>query len=492
MRCCLTIPVASPDDYRDGGIFTKATITLQDTEVPSFFDEKGEKVVMGRYIMRWVDAMIGASYHASSLIDGIGGIITIDTTNEMYLYNPNTGVFETNYDKYIDGDLLSLDAHNTLRKTIRQEIIANIQSLTLTGHSNLNRKDAVVFGNVTLLFGTEEPYLQTSVHSPAYLATRRINVDYDMNATCPGFDKWISAVLDEKEVAKFFEIIASALVNKSYEALFFIVGKTRTGKTTLRDIFQIFLGERNMESIKLKELYQDQPKSCYRLSKVLLNWPNENDTFTMKDTGLLKDLSGGKEVTAKKLYKDSYTTKVTSTLIFSGNEMADINIEDESVANRTHIIEFKNQFERNDRIKQKIITKCTSGEEMSGILNHILEAYVRLTERGHFERYNVLDDVIKNQKKYSDPLELFLETWCYVDDECLETPQDLRSAYQTFCMKHDIAYTYTQISFGQAMSKKGYPSRQQKVDGRNSRYHEIGLIPGIQENVEEMGGYFDE
>lgn len=96
----------------------------------------------------------------------------------------------------------------------------------------------------------------------------------------------------------------------------------------------------------------------------------------------VKTLISGDLIFVDRKHRDPVSFRPTAKWIVLGNELPIITDQSEGFWRRWHVIEFVKQFKGKDRkplLAEKIIE-----EEMSGVLNWVVEGLVRLLKRGHF------------------------------------------------------------------------------------------------------------
>ncbi|MCL1881210.1 MAG: DNA primase [Oscillospiraceae bacterium] len=97
---------------------------------------------------------------------------------------------------------------------------------------------------------------QLSPHNPDILSTIRINANYDPEAKCHAFLKYLADVLPESEHCLIQEMLGYVLVpiNKAKKAIIFS-GEKDTGKSTILFVFEdVLLGEDNVSNVPLQKL----------------------------------------------------------------------------------------------------------------------------------------------------------------------------------------------------------------------------------------------
>ncbi|WP_255993354.1 DNA primase [Clostridium perfringens] len=93
-------------------------------------------------------------------------------------------------------------------------------------------------------------------HTPSYLSTVQLNVEYNPHAHCPQFEKFLNEVLDCRLIPLVQEILGYLLTtNTSAQKSFVLLGPARTGKSTLLWVVEyLLLGKKNVSNIPWQEI----------------------------------------------------------------------------------------------------------------------------------------------------------------------------------------------------------------------------------------------
>lgn len=129
-------------------------------------------------------------------------------------------------------------------------------------------------------------------------------------------------------------------------------------------------------------------------------------------------------------------------------------------------MEFPNQF-IGDNCDRDILSKITTENELSGLLNLVIPALKRLLEVGEYSYDLSPEQVMRMYKINSDPIAAFA-------DECIlysedNTPKSLvYNEYIVWCQDHSIGPKAENI-FGKRFKKMGYEDSKVGSDGNRQR-----------------------
>lgn len=363
-------------------------------------------------------------------------------TEELYRYNPETGIYEPGGEKYV-GNLLDghLGPHYSTHE--RGEVVARLKDRTWTdrGAFGGTREDPrICLGNGVLDLATGD----LAEHSPEGRFTRRLPWEWDPDADCPAFDAFLDDVVETAAAKRtVYEVLGLAIHPGYLKAGFLtLYGDGRNGKSTLLEAVERFLGPENVAGRSLQTLASDDHATADLYGKqanICADLPGDK----LPDTGMLKQLTGGDAVTANPKYKQPFTFHNEAALIFSANDPPKIDDDSTALARRLLLVNCPNEFTPAEqpgpdlRPKQDLLAGLTTPDECAGILRRATEAAQRIRETGQFSQAESAEQVREHYKRVSDPVYAFA-TECLDDDTDEFVPtDDLYAAYVAWCREND-------------------------------------------------------
>ena len=226
---------------------------------------------------------------------------------------------------------------------------------------------------------------QLHPHDPQLWFTSVIDVQYDPNAKCPNFLKFLGEVLPPETHPTIQELFGYILYRSSYaRRAFMFVGQGNNGKSLLLDILTRWIGEANVSNKSLHDLEFNR-FSIARLLGKHVNISADLPQTPLGKSEVFRALTGGDRLEAERKHQDSFSFQPYAKLVFSTNKLPPVR-EDEVDAffKRWIIVEFPYEFEDDPAKRKQILAECTSEEEKSGILNWALEGLRRLLKSGKF------------------------------------------------------------------------------------------------------------
>lgn len=282
-------------------------------------------------------------------------------------------------------------------------------------------------------------------HTPSYLSTVQLNVEYNPQVDCPQFKKFLNEVLDCKLIPLVQEIVGYLLTtNTASQKAFVFWGPARTGKSTLLWVVEyLLLGKKNVSNIPWQEI-GDKFKTAELLGK-LANVFSDLPSKSIDDTGIFKVVTGEDYLMAEKKNKNPFKFKPFARLVFSCNELPRNYVErTEGFYRRLIIVPFNRQIEKS-KIDKAL--KYKFQREKEGILNWALEGLKRLYENNFEFSENELTDGVKKEYKYeNNNVLLFVSENCEIGSEFNCSRGEFYDRYKEFCEENGLR-ALSQIKF---------------------------------------------
>ena len=286
-------------------------------------------------------------------------------------------------------------------------------------------------------------------HTPSYLSTVQLNVEYNPQVDCPQFKKFLNEVLDCKLIPLVQEIVGYLLTTNTVSQKAFVFwGPARTGKSTLLWVVEyLLLGKKNVSNIPWQEI-GDKFKTAELLGK-LANVFSDLPSKSIDDTGIFKVVTGEDYLMAEKKNKNPFKFKPFARLVFSCNELPRNYVDrTEGFYRRLIIVPFSRQIEKS-KIDKAL--KYKFQREKEGILNWALEGLKRLYENNfEFSENELTDGVKKEYKRENNNVISFVEECCEIDSLFSCSRIEIYEAYKEFCVEAGLK-ALSQIKFNKEL-----------------------------------------
>lgn len=243
-------------------------------------------------------------------------------------------------------------------------------------------------------------------HDPEYRTTVQLNVEYDPNAICPAWDKFINEVFpdDEPELSKRlgYEIGAWLMVPITEDQKAVVcLGEGANGKSIYIECLEEFLGKDNTCNVSLQKL-SERFTSTLLIGK-LANISPDLSGDRIASTGEFKALTGGDSLAAEYKHGGQFKFTPFARCLFGCNSFPVSPDTSDGFYRRFNIIHFGHKFADNADVRRVIVSNLKSETEKSGYLNKCLEMVDRVIAHGISRTSAMLEAAIQHQKE-NDPL----------------------------------------------------------------------------------------
>ena len=331
--------------------------------------------------------------------------------------------------------------------------------------------------NGTLNLKTKE--LQN--HNPADLITKMVQVPYESDASCPEWDGFLSTIMEgDQDKVDFIQIAVgyglTGVINE--QCLFVFHGPGANGKSTITEILRDLLGGYAMHTTSDSLLHSKSSpirNDIARLNGARFVSAVEIGMGKKLDESLIKQLTGGDQVTARFLYNEYFEYKPGFKLFIAANHRPEIRGTDNGIWRRIHLIPFDVTIP-SEEIDKDLPMKLR--QELPGILAWAVRGCCEWQSHG----LNPPDSIKAATAEYRAEMDL-LES--FIDDKCIRQSSekgavgDLYEAYKKW--SDDVCQeTVGKKIFGNLMRQKGFT---QSKSGSNRYWNGIKLNPEV--NSEE-------
>lgn len=261
--------------------------------------------------------------------------------------------------------------------------------------------------------------------------TAFFNFDYDVNAKCPTFDKYLDEVMmqDESLKAIIKEMLGYCLLDDCrFEKAFILYGDGATGKSVLLKTISDIWGTENCSNVPFDRLQEHFMRAGMYGKKINFSSELESD---LHNTSYFKAMVSGEEIDAQFKFKDVFKFKNTAKMVFAMNNLPAIKDKTNGTYRRLMIIPFNRQFAEHER-DVKLVEKLL--KEKSGIINHALLALKCLIETNAFTYSKRSDDLLNEHKENNDVVALFANEYYEVGTSTNQVKSDtIYYNFKVFC-----------------------------------------------------------
>lgn len=288
---------------------------------------------------------------------------------------------------------------------------------------------------------------------PEDYCTMQVSYDYDKEAKCPLYKKFLAEVTDgdNLKIAILNEIGAYVLFTDcALQKSFILLGDGANGKSVYLDVLTAVYGEDNVSNVELSDIAD--PYQAIALLYSILNVGSETRNI-MQSADKFKQFVVGDKVTACKKYKDFQGFRSRAKLVFGCNEMPRIPESNRGMLRRMLFIKFTRHFvpvpaegelKADPYLTRKLLT------ELSGIFNLFYNEYKKLKVKQKFTETLEQAQLLLECQEANDTVLAFLH-----DEKEEELRQNegeferktLYSRYRAYCEENGHKYPANNKTF---------------------------------------------
>ena len=305
------------------------------------------------------------------------------------------------------------------------------------------------FNNCVLDIRTLEIY----PHSPDHGFFSCLPFNYNREAKCPTWDKFIMDVMEQDEdKAKVLKEFAGYCIsgdNYWIQKALLLVGDGANGKSTFMEMLAECVGKGFYSSVPLQDLRS--PQSRHMLVGKTFNYSEETSPKALSDSEVFKALVAGGEMEVKQLYVQPYRTNNRAKLILSANEMPYSKDKTNGLYRRMIILEFNARFEGE---KADPFIKSKLREELPGIITSLVMAYREAKERGGIHRSTKVEQALDAYKLESNNVLRFVQDHVerVADVNAYEVASEVYQRYIQYC-ELEGEHPTNNLTFGKQIAK---------------------------------------
>lgn len=264
-------------------------------------------------------------------------------------------------------------------------------------------------------------------YKPEDLITDQIRVSYDPNATCPGFIKFIKEVApNETDQAMLVDWFAIHAIKLMFPYVMFLNGLGRNGKGVYERVLKRFYGEESFSNMPLEELNVRNNRfagiGLYRKRGQIVSEAGEDNKKGKRTipTNYLKNATGDGLIDTDQKNKGRIQFKPYYKATIDSNDMPIIEDTSKGWMERFCKADLPYQYVDDpdpdnhpmERKKDpKLFEKLTTDEELSGILNLVIERTIKISQSMTITR-RPGEEMFREYVQQSNSVITFIEKFC--------------------------------------------------------------------------------
>ncbi len=333
----------------------------------------------------------------------------------------------------------------------------------------------VANGTVDLRTGKLRP------HDRNDLVTKLCPVEYDESAECPRWTQFLREVFaSHLDLVPFVQraIGYSLTADVREECLFLMYGEGRNGKgvfiKTIASVLGDYAGTSDFSALLALRDEGGPKDGVANMRGQRFVACQESPEGAQLSEALIKTLTGGDLVRARRLYENSYEFLPTAKIWMATNHKPQIKGTDTGIWSRPKLLPFVECFEgREDRS-----LKTTLQAEAPGILAWAVRGCLEWDRGGLAFPESVLRATAEYRRE-SDRLGRFIEECCETGEYFTARARHLYTAYRKWTV--DTGETVlTETAFGRQITMRGVGKDH---DGKGTFYQKIRLLPSANDGL---------
>jgi len=397
--------------------------------------------------------------------------VTITQTDEILMYQ--NGVYKHGAEAWIKKEIESVIPPEIITENIIKEVLGHIRRTTYEPLEKLNSDPYIINLKNGLL---DIRTFEFKPHSPEFLSTLQIPVNYDPKAKSDLWQRVIQEDLYEEDIPVLQESFGYALFpDNRAQKMIILLGSGSNGKSLILHVLEELLGKDNVSHIAPQTLVTND-FSLSVLQNKLANIYADLPNLPMQTVGRLKALVSGDTITADKKFKDQFDIKNRTKFYFSANVLPKVGDDTIAFFRRLIIIPFPKTFDES-KADPDLFEKLTRPEELSGILNWAIEGLKRLIENHfRFSYHKSVEEIMELYTRASDPVKSFLDEQTVEDPNAWIPKQEFYSAYVDYVNSHKLASPLSQTTFFRNLLKY----RKLATEHKNVKGQRVWVYIGLR------------
>jgi len=325
-------------------------------------------------------------------------------------------------------------------------------------------------------------------HSREMRYTKVSAIEYDDTAKCPEWLRFVATITgNDKDLMQYLQMqVGYSLTGRTdQQALFFMYGNGANGKSTFMNVVAKLAGEYHTK-ISMDGIIDTDNKGgatphLVALHGMRLTSGSEFPAGKRINESMIKDLTGGDEITARALYSEPFTFRPINKFWLMGNYKPRITGTDNGIWRRLVLLPFEHTIPEAERVPSSVI-EATFDKELAGILAWAVQgaiAWYAHPQRASLPKPNAVSSAITEYRQEEDTLARYIAEQCDVDANLTCFAKEMITTYHTWLEEQgERTASWNQTRLSRELKRMGIIQ-----DGGRRKY--LGIKPRPQGNVAE-------
>ncbi|MFC1791327.1 phage/plasmid primase, P4 family [Gemmatimonadota bacterium] len=313
------------------------------------------------------------------------------------------------------------------------------------------------------------------------LITKALKVDYNPEAVAPRWSRFIEEVTaGDSELSGFLQrSVGYSLTGTVGErCLFFLVGGGANGKSTFLRVLLDLFGDHGTQTeprLLISAIGDRHPTGVADLQGCRLAVCVEAEGGKSFDHALVKQLTGGDMVKARRMRQDFYQFEPTHHIWMAMNDVPEIDPGDQAMWDRIKVVPFEVRFAPEDQDRALLEGLR---EEMEGILAWAVRGCLEWRQKGLGAPMRV-SEATDGVRKEMDPVGRFLGEECLMGAGLSVEATPLFGDFKDWCRRNGEV-SGSQKAFGRSMTMRDVVRRRCSQTGVTI-YSGVGALKDLKD-----------
>ena len=379
--------------------------------------------------------------------------IVIDKDSyDLCIYDEKTGIYNV-YD--------SKQFSQFLKKVLGKELFEDEVKKLMGLFNEITEEDQnhIAFDNCLLNIEN----LNISRFDPNKFIKFKVPYNWNPKAHSAYFEEKLHEIFDDQnKFQTFLQIVGYLFVKGNpHNKLFLLIGDGANGKSLLMQLISAIFTN-SSAAVPLQDFKKDfglQPLIGKRV-----NLLSDLPIATIEETGQIKALTGGDDMTINRKFKEPITTKLGCKIVGAGNRLPKIMDDSYALWRRIVIIKLVKTFDGDNR-DTKLVNKLLNDKRgMEWLIYNSIQAYKDIQETGWTE--DTYREIRKEFIKSSDPA-LYAAEHLYKrtkDPENFISREDVKNNITDFLNENDLRMPANINEYYDAVKRRGAKEAQKRND----------------------------
>jgi len=319
-------------------------------------------------------------------------------------------------------------------------------------------------------------------HRREDLLTHLCPVIYDPDAKSELWEGFLQRVTcGDLALQRFLQQVAGYALTGSTreEKLLFVYGPARSGKSTFLGALQATLGEDYSHTCDFEAFLKRKPTGgpkddLANMAGKRLVVSVETDEGARLAEGLIKQLTGGDRVRARRLYANSIEFLPQFKLFLAANDRPKARDDDDALWERILEVPFPHSIPREERDPDVKTVLCDPSESGAAILAWAVTGCLEW-QRDGLQVPQAVELSTASYRESMNPLGEFLAECCILTPEAWTPSAAIMEAYRQWAQGANVRYPLTAKAVGDKLRALGC-EQEQRGSGRTRGWRGIGLL----------------